>query len=85
MNEKAAPYGTPREPEPMTEEDLRRIEYCLPPVDPADGDTSFVVTLGHVDACEDLPVQEFDTDDVHRLVAEVRRLRALLSEVPPGT
>jgi hypothetical protein len=70
------------EPKPLTEEDLRRIERCLPPVDPADGETNFAVTLGHVDAGNDLPVAEFDTDDVYRLVVEVRRLRAEQAEVP---
>lgn len=59
-------------PDDLTDEDLRRIEHCLPEVE-EDGEASFAVTLGVVNPAA--PEASFDTDDVRQLILEVRRLR----------
>ncbi len=66
--------------DPLTEDDLLRIERCLPPLHD-DGEAGFAVTLGQAGLRgAEKPEAEFDTDDVHRLIGEVRRLRSVVED-----
>jgi hypothetical protein len=62
----------------ISEAELERLEAWLPHLHP-DGESAFVVVLGSVG--DEPNKTTFDTDDLRRVLREVRRLRGLILAV----